>query len=209
MKRIKFPWVMQPAVALFLVFFASTSWASADRSPLEVIQSGTDRAIEILRSAQTGKAPTLYERRAEILSIVDEYFNFDEMAMRALGRPWREQSLSNREEFVRLFKRLLFNTYVDRVQTYTMGDEKVVYDSEEIRGRHALVRTRILNYRSTTVEVNYHLRLDDDGWRVFDVNVEGISLVNNFRSQFASILANRTFEQLLHMMRERVERDTA
>ncbi len=206
-KRLRFP--IRSGVVLFLLLFASTSWAGADRSPLEVIQSGTDRAIEILRSAQTGKAPTLRERRAEILSVVDEYFNFNEMAMRALGRPWREQSLSNREEFVALFKRLLFNTYVDRVQTYTMGDEEVVYDSEEIRGRHALVRTRILNYRSSTVDVNYLLRLDDTGWRVYDVNVEGISLVNNYRSQFASILANRSFEQLLQMMRERVERGTA
>ncbi len=176
------------------------------KSPLEVIESGTDRAIEMLRSVQAGQAPTLWERRAEILTIVDEYFNFHEMSMRALGRPWRDLTTPQREEFIRLFKHLLFNTYVDRVETYTMGDEKVAYDSEEIRGRHALVKTRILNYRGTTVDVDYLLRQEDNTWRVYDVIVEGISLVNNYRSQFSSILANRSFDQLLDTLRDRVDR---
>ncbi len=203
----RFPWrCLKAAVLSVLLLFASTSWAAAQPGPLEVIQSGTDRAIEILRSLHTGKGPTLREQRGEILAIVDEYFDFHEMAMRSVGRPWRDQSLSNREEFVRLFKQLLFNTYVDRVENYTMGNERVVYDSEEIRGRHALVKTRILEYRNTTVEVDYLLRLDDGKWRVYDIIVEGISLVNNYRSQFGSILANRTFDQLLDILRQRVQR---
>ena len=190
---------------LSLLILVSSAWAVEARSPLEVIQSGTDRAIEILRSAQTGRGPTLRQRRAEILVIVDDYFNFDEMAMRALGRPWRDQSPSNREEFVRLFKQLLFNTYVERVETYTMGNETVVYDSEEIRGRHALVKTRVLNYKNTNVDVDYLLRLDNNKWRVYDVIVEGISLVNNYRSQFSSLLANRSFEDLLQILQQRVD----
>lgn len=173
-------------------------------NPLRLIRSGTDKALEILRSAQTGQGPSLRARKDEILDIVDDYFDFEEMGKRALGRPWKDQSPAKQKAFVALFKKLLFNTYVDRVETYTGANEQVVYDEEKLEGDYALVTTRITGYKNKDVHVDYRLRLQGGEWKVYDVIVEGISLVNNYRQQFNSILSNESFDSLLHLLEEKV-----
>jgi phospholipid transport system substrate-binding protein len=190
-----------------LMFYASLFFASsgvAANTPLALIQTGTDRALQVLRSAQSGAGPNLRERRAEILQIVDEYFDFAEMARRALGRPWKDQSPQKQQEFADLFKQLIFNNYVGRVETYTGTNERVVYDEQKIEGEYALVKTRVLDYKNTNVQLDYRLRLIKGEWKVYDVIVEGVSLVENYRGQFNSILANKTFDALLSQLREKV-----
>jgi phospholipid transport system substrate-binding protein len=176
----------------------------AATSPLELIQSGTNRALQIIRSAHEGNAPSLRERRAEILQIVDEYFDFGEMAKRALGRPWKEQSPQKQQEFLDLFKQLLFNNYAGRVETYTGTNEQLVYDEQKIDGDYALVKTRVLNYRNTNIQLDYRLKLINGQWKVYDVVAEGVSLVDNYRGQFNSILASKPFDTFLSQLREKV-----
>jgi len=192
------------SLLLLSTFFIAAVPSFAVNSPLELIQSGTDRALQIIRSAHSGKAPSLRERRAEILQIVDEYFDFAEMAKRALGRPWKEQQPQNQQEFLDLFKQLLFNNYVGRVETYTDTNEQLVYDSQKIEGEYALVKTRVLNYRSTNIQLDYRLKNANGQWKVYDVVVEGVSLVDNYRGQFNSILASKPFDTLLSQLREKV-----
>lgn len=190
----------------FLLLFGLLSSSEAASTPLSLIQSGSERALQILRSSHAGEAPALRQRRGEILQIVDEYFNFQEMAKRALGRSWKDQSPDKQQEFVKLFKQLLFNTYVDRVETYTSANEKLAYDQEKIEGEYALVKTRIVGYKNADVQVDYRLRREKgDQWKAYDVVVEGISLVNNYRQQFDSLLTNGSFEALLNRMREKVK----
>ena len=172
--------------------------------PMSVVKSGTDRALDILRTSQAPEGQKIRQRREEILQIVDEYFNFNEMARRALGRPWKDQSPEKQREFVKLFKDLLFNTYVDRVETYTGTNERIVYDEERIEGDYAMVRTRISNYKNTDVRVEYRLRQANGEWKVYDVVVEGISFIENYRSQFNSILAGESFDALLNRLRQKV-----
>ena len=185
-----------------LLMIGSSGFAA--HTPLELIQSGTDRALQIIRSAHSGTAPSLSQRRAEILQIVDEYFDFGEMAKRALGRPWKEQSPQKQQEFVDLFKQLLFNNYAGKVETYTGTNEKIVYDGEKIEGEYALVKTRVLEYKNTNVQLDYRLRLIKGEWKVYDVVAEGVSLVDNYRGQFNSILANKSFDAFLAQLREKV-----
>ena len=190
---------------VYFLFVGLLASAQAANSPLSLIQSGSDRALKMLRSSQTGQAPSLRQQKGEILQIVDEYFNFHEMAKRALGRPWKSQPPEKQQEFVKLFKQLLFNTYINRVETYTGANEKFSYDEERIEGDYALVKTRIMGYKNTDVQVDYRLRLEEDGkWKAYDVVVEGISLVNNYRQQFDSILTGGSFDSLLDRMREKV-----
>jgi phospholipid transport system substrate-binding protein len=183
--------------------FITPPSASAN-SPLELIQSGTDRALQIIRSAHSGNAPSLRERRAEILQIVDEYFDFGEMAKRALGRPWKDQSPQKQQEFLDLFKQLLFNNYVGKVETYTDTNERLVYDDQKIEGDYALVKTRVLNYKNTNIQLDYRLKLINGHWKVYDVVVEGVSLVDNYRGQFNSILASKPFDAFLSQLRDKV-----
>ena len=126
------------------------------------------------------------------------------MAKRALGRPWKEQSPQKQQEFVDLFKQLLFNNYAGQVETYTGTNEKIVYDGEKIEGEYALVKTRILEYKNTNVQLDYRLRLIKGEWKVYDVVAEGVSLVDNYRGQFNSILANKSFDAFLAQLREKV-----
>ena len=192
------------AVIVLLGMITPQLTLAAPSGPLRVIQSGTERALQILQEAHQGDAKALRERKSEILSIVDEYFNFEEMGKRALGRPWKEQSPENRLEFIKLFKQLLFNTYISRVERYTGENEKAFYDSEKLEGDYALVRTHITLPGNQSVTLDYRLHQENGQWKVYDVVVEGISLVENYRSQFASILSNGTFDVLLRKLREKV-----
>jgi len=135
---------------------------------------------------------------------VSEYFNFEEMAKRALGRPWKDQTPDKRQEFSQLFKQLLFNTYINRLENYTGSNERVFYDSEKLDGDYALVKTHILYQGNNNISIDYRLHADGERWKVYDVVVEGISFVDNYRGQFASILTNESFDSLLKRLRQKV-----
>jgi phospholipid transport system substrate-binding protein len=130
------------------------------------------------------------------------------MARRALGRPWKDQTPEKRQEFVKLFKQLLFNTYINRVESYTGSNEQIAYDSEKLDGDYALVKTHVTIQSNQIVQIDYRLRLENGQWQVYDVVVEGISFVDNYRGQFASILANESFDSLLKKIREKVNQSS-
>ena len=175
------------------------------QNPMALIQNGTERALRILHESQRNQAPSLRQRKDEILVIVSEYFSFQEMGKRALGRTWKEQTAEKRQEFVRLFTHLLFNTYINRLENYTGSNERVFYDSEKLDGDYALVKTHVLYQRNNNISIDYRLHLDEGQWKVYDVVVEGISFVDNYRGQFSSIMTNESFDSLLRRLRRKVD----
>ena len=181
------------------------SAAQAQQDPMALIQSGTERALKILHESQKAQAPALRKRKDEILIVVSEYFSFEEMAKRALGRPWKEQSSEKREEFAGLFRQLLFNNYLNRLENYTGSNEEVFYDFEKLDGDYALVKTHILYQGDNNISIEYRLHRDGGQWKVYDVAVEGISFVDNYRSQFSSILTNESFDSLLRRLHQKVD----
>jgi phospholipid transport system substrate-binding protein len=185
-----------------LLIFPRLTWAAAS-SPMEVIQSGTDKVLTILHRSKTDQAPPLRQKEGQILDVVSDYFNFDEMAKRSLGYPWNQQPPEKRQEFAELFKKLLFNTYVDRMEHY--HNEEIFYDSQKVDDDLAVVKTHFL-YQNENIQIDYRLHKEGGQWKVYDVVVEGISYVDNYRSQIASILANQSFDSLLRMLRQKVER---
>ncbi len=193
------------SLLLILVFNFSAVLAGSERSPLDVIRSGTEKVLAIVRSCTPEHPFRISEHRDELEEIVSEYMDFDEMAVRVLGRHWKVQSPKNKEEFKRLFKELLFQSYVDKFDNYVCGREKVLYIGQVIRGRYALVKTKVIGYKDTDVVVEYRLKRKPDGWKVYDVVVEGISLVQNYRSQFNSILCRESFDSLLDRLREKIQ----
>ncbi len=175
------------------------------QNPMALIQSGTESTLQILHESQSSQARSLRQRKDEIQLIVSQYFNFEEMAKSALGRPWKEQSPEKRQEFAQLFKQLLFNTYINRLENYTGSNEQVFYDSEKLDGDYALVKTHILYQGNNNMSIEYRLHQDGGRWQVYDVTVEGISFVDNYRGQFRSILTNESFDSLLIRLRQKVE----
>jgi phospholipid transport system substrate-binding protein len=193
------------SIVVILLSLPFTLLAEATPAPLTVIQSGADRAMKLIRTnCQPGQTITLKHHRAEIEQLVRDYCDFAEMAMRSLGPNWRSQPPAKQQEFVKLFEQMLFNTYIDRVDTHACGDEKITYDGESIDGTSAVVKSRVTGYKDREVTIEYRLRLKNNEWRAYDIVIEGVSLVNNYRQQFNAILARESFDGLLNRMRNKV-----
>lgn len=176
---------------------------ATDSAPMEVIQSNTDKVLTILHQSKSGQAQSLRQREGEILDVVSNYFNFDEMSRRSLGDAWKQQPPEKIQEFAKLFKKLLFNTYIGRMENY--HDEKTFYDSQRVDDDFASVKTHFL-HQSDNISIDYKLHRERGQWKVYDVVVEGISYVDNYRSQITSILAHQSFDSLISMLRQKVER---
>ena len=179
-------------------------WAQASTaSPRQVIQSGADRGLRIIKSSLFEGGSGLQERRDEILKVVEEYFDFQEMSRRSLGRPWKEISPEKQQEFVQLFKQLLFSTYVSRIETGATPTTSIRYSGEIQEDNFAIVMTQVSCANQPDVEIDYRLMLNGTEWKVYDIVIEGISLVNNYRQQFASMLNSGSFDSLLKRLREK------
>jgi phospholipid transport system substrate-binding protein len=200
-------WILGFVAALLIAApSVEASRLSGSSNPMVVVQGGVDQILEIIRINEASKG-SLRERRAETLRVVESYFDFEEMAKRSLGPAWREQSPQKREEFVRLFRDLIFNTYVDRVEKNAGAGVPVIYAGEEMAGDYAVVKTRVKSKSHGEVEIQYRLKLLKGNWKVYDVVVEGISFISNYRQQFNSMLAGGSFEMLLGQLRAKVDRE--
>ncbi len=191
-----------PSVALFLLFFSvlapSLSTAGA---PMEQIEASVDKVLAILNNPQLKPSARIKERRDQLRQAISSRFNFAEMARRSLGSHWRRLSSKEQEEFVLLYTDLLERAYVDRIETYS--DEKFVYLRENLDRDYAEVMSRIVTNKGQEYSLNYKVHLLNGEWKVYDVVIENISLVNNYRSQFSRIIANSSYEELVRRMKEK------
>jgi phospholipid transport system substrate-binding protein len=200
--------ILRFAASVFLLIASVVyllSIVEASSSPLQAIQSGSDRGLRIIKSSLFEGGPSLEQRRDEILTIVEEYFDFNEMAKRSLGRHWKDITPEKQQEFIRLFKQLLFNTYVSRIEATAKPTTSTRYDGETVEDRFAIVKTRVASDNQPDFQIDYRLLLNGSEWKVYDVVIEGISLVGNYRQQFNSILSKESFESLLKRLKEKVE----
>jgi phospholipid transport system substrate-binding protein len=145
-------------------------------------------------------------RRQKILEIVSQVFDFREMAKRSLGIYWRKRTPQERDEFVPLYKALLNDTYMRKVERYT--SEKILYTDESIQGDYAVVKTRVIRSTGTEIPLEYRLMKEDGKWVVYDVVIEGVSLVNNYRSQFSQIIRSDSYEELVKRLKKKTVKDT-
>ena len=171
--------------------------------PLETVQVQVNKLLDVL-SDPTLKAESESEtEKKKIWAIVDSIFDYTALSRRSLGRNWKRMNPDQQKEFTYLFRRLLGNLYMDRIMTYT--DEKVIFIKEKIFSKNkAEVESKIIT-KSKEIPVSYRMILKNDSWGVYDVVIEGVSLVRNYRSQFKSILKDKTSSDLLRILREKVE----
>lgn len=176
-------------------------WAShaiAAENPQVVVKTGTDKVLQLLK--QYPENTQL--RREKIRVAVNEYFDFNEIAKRALGPPWKEQPPEKRQEFTLYFSQLLFNTYIGRVEKYT--NQKITYSQKQREGDYAVIEALVAGGQSGTIPIDYYLRLEDGDWKVYDVVIEGMGLVTNYRDQFNSILSRISFDDLLRQLKRKI-----
>jgi phospholipid transport system substrate-binding protein len=180
---------------LLIAIAAAVSVASPvlAAEPTEVLRKRVDRVVQLL--SQPGN------HRAEIRQVAEEVFDFEEMSRRALGPHWNARTPEERGEFVRLFTDLLERTYVGRVESARGG--KVLYGGDTIDGNEATVRTRLVTPQRTEIPLDYRMHRKNGRWQIYDVNVEGISLVNNYRSQFNTVIQSSSYAALVERLRSK------
>ncbi len=165
------------------------------------IRMTVDKALVVLKDPRLKTAAKATERREQLRQILFARFDFAEMAKRSLGSNWRRRTPREQEEFVRLFTELLERAYSDTIESYT--DEKIVYLGEKLDGSYAEVNSRIITSKGQEFTIDYKSRLVGNEWKVYDVVIENVSMVNNFRSQFNRVINNSSYEELIRRLKEK------
>lgn len=169
----------------------------------EAVRTTINEVIRILKDAELKKTGRAEERRRLLEKVIGDRFNYEEMSRRALGAQWNKLSDKERQEFVDLFKRLLSSSYADKIEGYS--GEQVHYLNERLEADYAEVRTKVASDK-TEIPLDYRLLNKSGDWRVYDVVVDGVSLVNNYRSQFTKIIRESSYADLLEKLREKSQK---
>jgi phospholipid transport system substrate-binding protein len=187
--------------AVLLPVLVSTRALSAANSPMDQIRAAVEKVLTVLNDPNLKAEGRKAERRAQLKQIIYPKFDFQEMAKRSLGSQWQRRTPEEQREFTDVFTLLLEKAYVDQIESY--NGEKVRYGRQNQEGNLAEVDTKIVNKKGEEFSVDYKLHLVEGDWKVYDVVIENISLVNNYRSQFSRVLAKSSFEELLRTMKEK------
>ena len=188
--------VLIAAIVILLPFQALAATAK------ETVEAGVNKVLKTLGDPNF-KAKSRDAKVAEIGSIIGEVFDFEELSRRTLGRDWRKLKPEQQKEFVELFDKLLQGVYADRLLAYT--DQKIVFEKEKMlkQGR-AEVESYIVLSDGRRIPIFYRLTDRTGQWRVYDLVIEGVSLVKNYRTQFKEIVSKQGPDKLLEILRKKV-----
>ncbi|MDQ6957567.1 MAG: ABC transporter substrate-binding protein [Mariprofundaceae bacterium] len=192
----KFLFSLMLATLLPMVAFAGSD------DPKEVVETAVNGVIHVLKSRPNQNTITLADREA-IRQSVKGYFDFREMAKRSLGKPWRSMDEAQRADFVNTFRELLERSYGNRLSEY--HNQTVEFGKVKTKGRIAIVNSEVIDAEKTT-PVRYKLVHKKSGWRVYDIKVEGISMVSTFRSDFRQAVSKNGLDGFLSELKKRVEK---
>jgi phospholipid transport system substrate-binding protein len=188
-------------LAAMVLGAALPAWAGG---PTERMKETTDKIIAIV-SDPALKGPDKAEaKKSSIREVVDDVIDWEEMSRRSLGIHWQKRTDEEKREFVRLFSQLIEKTYRDKVEDYS--GERVNYVGERIDGDYAEVESRIVTSKNTEIPVNYKMSRKQGKWWVYDIVIEGVSFVNNYRTQFNSILASSSYPGLVKQLKAKTEK---
>jgi phospholipid transport system substrate-binding protein len=193
---------MMLQLVLCVILVTAFSLPAFAGDPTEVIRKTTDKIIDIVKDPALQGLEKKKERDKLIRAAAEKIFDREEMSRRTLAQHWRKRTPEEKEEFMELFEDLLEKTYIDRVEGYS--GEKVTYDGERVQGDYALVKVDIMTKQGAKIPVIYRMKKTEKGWLVYDLSIEGVSLVNNYRSQFNSIIVSSSFKELLKKLRAKV-----
>ena len=177
---------------------AFTVISYAGNTPTDDVRTSVNAILEILKDEQLDKEG----KRAQISTVINKRFDFRAMSQRTLATNWKKTSDEEKQQFVALFSQLIENSYVGKVEAYT--DEKVDFTGEKVKGRKAVVETLILT-SSADIPINYKVYQKGGQWLVYDVIIEGVSLISNYRSSYQEIMKKEGFDGLLAKMQAKID----
>jgi len=187
------------ALLLALVLSAVTASPAAAGAPSDQLKAQIDRVLKALDDPELKKEGRTRDRRAAVRKIANDIFDFGETARRSLGRHWQPRTTAERDEFVQLFADLLERSYISKVELY--GGEKIQYLGDTIEGEQARVQTKLVTKGGSDIPIEYRMHRKGDRWLVYDVIIEGVSLIANYRTQFNKIIQTASYQELVKKMK--------
>ena len=195
MKRI-----LLSVFCLLYLAVAGSALRADDHSPTEQLQPVLDQLIEVLDNEALKGDAQRDQRRSKIMASIASGFDFREMSRRVLGKTWNELSAEEKDYFVAQFTKLLENVYIGKLESY--GGQTVDFVAERIKGKRAQVTT-IIPYEDSKIPIHYIMQREMDKWMVYDINIEGVSLVRNYMEQFRTILRKEHYDGLIKIIEEK------
>jgi phospholipid transport system substrate-binding protein len=184
-----------------LMAVSDPAWAGP---PTEQLRAQMDRVIKVLEDPELKREGRQVERRAAIRRLANEIFDFTETSRRSLGQHWQARTPAEREQFVRLYADLMERSYIGKIELYS--GERIQFVGEMIERDQATVRTRLVTKAGTEIPVDYRMhRTAGDRWLTYDVAIEGVSLVANYRAQFNKIIQGSGYQALVNKLTEKQE----
>ncbi|MDD2321008.1 MAG: ABC transporter substrate-binding protein [Geobacteraceae bacterium] len=191
------------SVCLIMMLAVELVAASAWAAVTDEVKQTVDQVVATVSDSNLKKPENEAKRRAALKSSISRIFDYGEMAKRSLGVHWKARSSSEQKEFVNLFATLLENSYAGKIESYE--NEKIVYGKELVDGDYAEVRSKVVTAKRDEYSLDYRLLKEGNRWMVYDVVIEGVSLVSNYRSQFNKIIVNQGYGQLVKKLRAKSE----
>lgn len=176
------------------------AWAGP---PTEQLRAQMDRVIKVLEDPELKREGRQVDRRAAIRRLANEIFDFTETTRRSLGQHWQARTPAEREQFVRLYADLLERSYIGKIELYS--GERIVFVGDTIDRDQATVRTRLVTKTGTEIPVDYRMHRVGERWLTYDVAIEGVSMVANYRAQFNKIIQASGYASLVSKLTEKQE----
>jgi phospholipid transport system substrate-binding protein len=195
----------QPWVCGLLLVLVAASWARAGGELTDQVKATTDKILSIVQDPALKDPNKVAERRTKIRKVIDERFNWELMARSAMGTHWRGLTEAQRKEFVEVFSRVIEQAYMAKVENYS--GEKILYKGERATGKYGAVDVVITTLSGTDIPVSYRVINEAGKWTVHDLAIEGVSLINNYRTQISSVLDKSSYDDLLKKMRATTQKD--
>ena len=192
---------------LLLILLLIISPLAYSAASSETLKAHINKVLEVLRNPDLKGESGKKVKQEKIRSISAEVFDFTELSKRSLGQNWNKLTAGQQEEFTKLFKSLLETVYADKITSYT--DERIIFKEEITLSEKTVEVPTAIVTKTSEIPINYRLLQEKGRWKVYDVVIEGVSLVNNYRTQFREILANKTPEALLDILRKKVSEGRA
>lgn len=197
--KLRNPWLV---IGISFALILSAGKAVQASGITDGLKATIDQVISVVTDPQYQN--DRQTRRAKMKGIIFPKFNFLEMGKRSLGsKRWKERSPEERKIFIDVFGKLLENSYANKLENYR--DEKINYVDEIIKGKYAMVKTEVIR-KNGTVDIDYKLIQGGGEWRVYDIVIEGVSMIKNYRSQFARIIHQDSFDTLMEKLNSKVDK---
>lgn len=195
-------------VGIFLlVLIPAFLWAREPGEPGALVMKTIEGGLAVLKDPSLSGKGKEEERKQRLWAELSPIFHFEEMSKRSLGKYWKERSDEEKEVFVGLFTGILRDTYIGKTDTYS--GEKIVYLRERQNDVRCKVQTKFITKTGSEISVNFSLLNNHGKWKVYDIIIEGVSLVNNYRSQFNNILMKSSYEDLIEKIKKKQDKESS